>query len=61
MDDWFVIAPTRWKLRKVANEILATLKLEQYPLKIFTGRAEQGFSFFDIFQDQDYRVLLKRL
>ena len=48
MDDWIVIAPTRWKLRKavkVVNEILAELKVEQHPDKTFIGRVERGFDF----------------
>ncbi len=48
MDDWIVIAPTRWKLRKavkVVNEVLKALKMEQHPDKTFIGRAERGFDF----------------
>lgn len=48
MDDWVVIAPNRWKLRKAVkqvNEVLATLKLEQHPDKTYIGRAEKGFDF----------------
>jgi RNA-directed DNA polymerase len=48
MDDWIVIAPTRWKLRKVVkqvNEILEGLLLEKHPDKTFIGRAERGFDF----------------
>ena len=48
MDDWVVIAPSRWKLRKVVkqvNEILAELLLEKHPDKTFIGKAVRGFSF----------------
>ncbi len=48
MDDWVVIAPSRWKLRKVvkqANRILNGLQLEKHPEKTFIGRAKRGFSF----------------
>ncbi len=34
MDDWIVIAPTRWKLRSVVriiNKTLNLLKVEQHP------------------------------
>ena len=48
MDDWLIIAPTRWKLRKavkVVNEMLASLKVQQHPDKTFIGKAERGFDF----------------
>jgi RNA-directed DNA polymerase len=48
MDDWIVIAPSRWKLRKAVvkvNEILEGIKLEKHPDKTFIGRAERGFTF----------------
>lgn len=48
MDDWLVLAPTRWKLRKairLVNQILAELKVEQHPDKTFIGRISRGFSF----------------
>jgi preprotein translocase subunit Sss1 len=34
MDDWVVIAPTRWKLRsaiRIVNEILNVLRVEKHP------------------------------
>jgi hypothetical protein len=34
MDDWVVLSPTRWKLRKAikkANQVLAQLKVEKHP------------------------------
>ena len=48
IDNWVVLAPTRWKLRKavpVVNETLAELKVQQHPDKTFIGRSEQGFAF----------------
>lgn len=48
MDDWIVLAPTRWKLRSAirsVNEQLAALKVEQHPDKTFIGRIERGFDF----------------
>lgn len=48
MDDWVIIAPSRWKLKKavrVVNQVLDTLKVEQHPDKTFIGRAEKGFDF----------------
>ncbi len=48
MDDWVVLAPTRWKLRKavrIVNETLAELRVEQHPDKTFIGRIEKGFDF----------------
>jgi len=48
MDDWIVIAPSRWKLRKAVateNRVLDVLLVEQHPDKTFIGRAERGFDF----------------
>jgi RNA-directed DNA polymerase len=48
MDDWVILAPTRWKLRaanRVVNETLAELKVEQHPDKTFIGRISRGFDF----------------
>ena len=48
MDDWIVIAPSRWKLRKAVakvNRVLDALLVEQHPDKTFIGRAERGFYF----------------
>ena len=48
MDDWVVLAPTRWKLRKavaLVNQTLAELGVEQHPGKTFVGRISRGFSF----------------
>ncbi len=48
MDDWVVLAPTRWKLRqavRIVNETLAELKVQQHPDKTFIGRTGRGFAF----------------
>jgi RNA-directed DNA polymerase len=48
MDDWVVLAPTRWKLRqaiKIINQTLNELKVEKHPDKTFIGRIERGFDF----------------
>jgi hypothetical protein len=48
MDDWVVLAPTRWKLRKAikaVSEVMADLRVEQHPDKTFIGRIARGFDF----------------
>lgn len=48
MDDWIVIAPTRWKLRsaiRIVNETINVLKVEKRPDKTFIGKVECGFDF----------------
>ncbi len=48
MDDWVVLAPTRWKLRqaiKAVNKVLDVLLLETHPDKSFIGRTSRGFDF----------------
>lgn len=48
MDDWVVLAPTRWALRRaivVINETLRELRVEQHPDKTSIGRIERGFTF----------------
>ena len=48
MDDWIVLAPSRWKLRRavrIVNQTLAEVKGEQQPDKTFVGRIARGFSF----------------
>ena len=48
MDDWVILAPTRWKLReaiRLVNQTLAELKLQQHPDKTFIGRISRGFDF----------------
>lgn len=52
MDDWLIIAPSRWQLRKVVkqvNTILSSLEVEKHPGKTFIGRAEKGFDFLGYF------------
>jgi hypothetical protein len=47
MDDWAILAPTRWSLRRavrVVNETLRELRV-QHPDKTFIGRIERGFTF----------------
>ena len=48
MDDWVILAPTRWRLRRavaVVNQTLRELRVEQHPDKTFVGRIERGFTF----------------
>jgi len=48
MDDWVIIAPNRWKLRKAVyrvNQVLNALKVKKHPDKTFVGRADKGFDF----------------
>ena len=48
MDDWVILAPTRWSLRRVVrivNETLRELRVEQHPGKTFVGRIDRGFTF----------------
>jgi hypothetical protein len=48
MDDWVVLAPTRWKQRaavRLVNQALAKLRLKKHPQKTFVGRAARGFDF----------------
>jgi len=48
MDDWVILAPTRWKLRRIVravNQILERLKVRQHPDKTFIGRVSRGFDF----------------
>jgi hypothetical protein len=51
MDDWIILAETRWQLRRavrVMNQVLAHLGLEQHPAKTFIGRVSRGFDFLGI-------------
>lgn len=46
MDDWVVLAPTRWKLRRAiraVNEEMAALRVVQHPDKTFISRIGRGF------------------
>ena len=48
MDDWVILAKTRWALRRVVqqvNTILDNLKLEKHPDKTFIGRIDRGFDY----------------
>lgn len=48
MDDWVILAPTRWKLRRavrIVNQTLNELKVEKHPDKTFIGRVGRGFDF----------------
>ncbi len=48
MDDWVILAPTRWSLRRavrIVNETLEELRVEQHRDKTFIGRIERGFTF----------------
>jgi hypothetical protein len=48
MDDWVILAPTSWSLRRavrIVNETLWGLRVEQHPDKTFIGRIERGFTF----------------
>jgi hypothetical protein len=48
MDDWVILAPTRWKLRqaiKAVNQVMANLFVEKHPDKTFIGRISRGFDF----------------
>ena len=48
MDDWVVLAPTRWKLRaaiRTVNQVMAQLRVRQHPDKTIIGRIARGFDF----------------
>jgi len=48
MDDWAILAPTRWSLRRAivtVNQTLRELRVEQRPDKTFIGRIERGLTF----------------
>ena len=48
MDDWIVLSPNRWKLKKaiqIVNQTLNELKVEKHPDKTFIGRLAKGFDF----------------
>jgi RNA-directed DNA polymerase len=52
MDDWVIIAPTRWKLKKTVrdvNQVLKKLLVEKHPDKTFIGKAVRGFDFLGYF------------
>jgi hypothetical protein len=48
MDDWIVLSPNRWKLKKavqIVNQTINELKVEKHPDKTFIGRIAKGFDF----------------
>ena len=48
MDDWVILASTRWKLREAicrVNQTLAELHVQQHSDKTFIGRISRGFDF----------------
>ncbi|NES66139.1 MAG: hypothetical protein F6K24_13185 [Okeania sp. SIO2D1] len=48
MDDWVILAPTRWKLRKAikaTNQVMSELRVVKHPEKTFIGRVAKGFDF----------------
>ena len=48
MDDWVVLAPTRWKLRaaiRAVNQVMVALRVRQHPDKTSSGRIQRGFDF----------------
>jgi hypothetical protein len=62
MDDFLVLAPSRWKLRravKAINEVLGVLELEKHPDKTFIGRIERGFDFLGYHFSRDGLTVAK--
>ena len=48
MDDWVILSPTRWKLRRAiatVNGVLQGLKLLKHPDKTSIGTIARGFDF----------------
>ncbi|MEH2000890.1 MAG: reverse transcriptase/maturase family protein [Nostoc sp.] len=48
MDDWVILAPTRWMLRgaiKVVHQTMRELRLSLHPDKTFIGSIARGFDF----------------
>jgi len=48
MDDWTILSPNRWKLKKaihIVNQTFNELKVEKHPDKTFIGRIAKGFYF----------------
>jgi len=48
MDDWIILAKTRWQLKravKIVNQVLNDLKVEKHPDKTFIGPIKKGFCF----------------
>nr|WP_199066038.1 reverse transcriptase/maturase family protein [Chromobacterium sp. ASV5] len=65
MDDWVVLADSRWRLRRAiarVNQILDKLGLRQHPDKTFIGRVAAGFEFLGYHHtDKDITVAAKTL
>ena len=48
MDDWVILVPSRWKLRRavrIVQQTLDELKVQSHLDKTFIGRTERGFCF----------------
>ena len=45
MDDWVILAPTRWSLRRAIVAVNETLQKLRHPNKTFIGRIARGFTF----------------
>jgi len=63
MDDWVILAPTRWKLRaaiRLVNRTLVELKVEQHPDKTFIGRISRGFDFLGYLFTPEWREVAPR-
>ena len=59
MDDVILLAPKRWKLRRVVrvvNQVLTGLRLEKAPAKTFIGRVERGFDFLGFRLSPSWRM-----
>jgi len=51
MDDWIILCPSRWKMRravKLMHQTLDTLGLRVHPDKTFIGRVSRGFDFLGV-------------
>jgi len=62
MDDWVILAKTRWQLKKaisVMNRLLEKLKLKKHPDKTFIGRTKQGFQFLGYWITQKSMTIAK--
>ncbi|NER24469.1 MAG: hypothetical protein F6J96_27955 [Symploca sp. SIO1C2] len=47
-DDWVILAPTRWKLRKAikaTNQVMSELRVVKHPDKTVIGSVARGFDF----------------
>ncbi len=51
MDDWIILCPSRWKMRRAVtlmHQTLDTLGLRVHPDKTFIGRVSKGFDFLGV-------------